>query len=324
MSQANVLFDAPGPRARRRHLILTVVAAVVLAVVLALAGKGLYDKGQFEAKLWKPLVEPEVWTGYFLKGLASTLKTAAVSSVLALLFGVVFGLARLSDHAWVRGPAGAVVEFFRAMPLLILIYLAFFLPPSISPIIADGPLGNFQRIMVETVGAPFGVEINAGNIQVPTFAALVFGLTLYNGSVLAEVIRAGVLSIPRGQSEAAYSIGMRKNAVMRLILLPQAVTVMMPAIISQLVVLLKDTALGYIIAFEDLTNYGVKIEPANYYNLLQAAVVCALIYIAINMALGWLATWLERRGRRSKKSAAAPMSAERTNLPDAGMGTGGI
>ncbi|MGI5168369.1 amino acid ABC transporter permease [Spirillospora sp. CA-253888] len=301
MSEANVLFDAPGPRARRRNTTLTIFAAVVLLAVIGLVVSTLNDKGQFEAKLWKPLVDPQVWTGYFLEGLANSIKAGVVSAVLALIFGAVFGLARLSDHAWLRGPAGAVVEFFRAMPLLILIYLAFFLPPSISPIIADGPLGNFQRIMVETLGAPFGVEISAGNVRVPAFAALVFGLTLYNGSVLAEVVRAGVLSLPRGQSEAAYSIGMRKNAVMRLILLPQAITAMMPAIISQLVVLFKDTALGYIIGFEDLTSNGAKIEPANYYNLLQAAVVCALIYILINMALGRVASWLEQRSRRSRK-----------------------
>ncbi|GAA1543248.1 amino acid ABC transporter permease [Actinomadura kijaniata] len=308
-AEASVLFDAPGPRAQRRNLILTVVSAAVLVAVLAVMGWQLKSKGQFAANLWEPFLKPEVWTGYILKGLANTLKAALVGSVLALVFGAVFGLARLSDHAWLRVPAGAVVEFFRAMPLLILIFLAFFVPPSISPIIADGPLGNFQRVMVETLGAPFGVEISRGVVTVPAFAALVFGLVLYNGSVLAEVIRAGVQSIPRGQSEAAYSIGMRKNQVMRMILLPQAITVMMPAIVSQMVVLLKDTALGFIIAFEDLTSYGFKILPANYFNLLPAAFVISIIYIGLNMVLSGLATKLEARTRRSAKVAAGTPSA---------------
>src|SRR5512139_448500 len=307
--QATVLFDVPGPKTRLRNNVITAVSAVVLAGVIVLVVRKLNEQGQFAAELWKPFIQPEVWTGYFLKGLANTLKAAAVSSVLALVFGAVFGLARLSDHRWIRIPAGAVVEFFRAMPLLILIFLAFFIPPAVSPIIADGPLGQFQRVTVDGFFSFFGVEISGGTVTVPAFAALVFGLVLYNGSVLAEVIRAGVLAIPRGQSEAAYALGLRKNAVMRLILLPQAITAMMPVIVSQMVVLLKDTALGFIIAFEDLTSYGFKIEPANYFNLLPAAAVCALIYIVINLLLSYLAHRLERRSRRSKK-AITTMSAD--------------
>jgi glutamate transport system permease protein len=145
---------------------------------------------------------------------------------------------------------------------------------------------------------------------VSAFAAVVFGLVMYNGSVLAEVVRAGVNAIPKGQSEAAYSIGMRKNAVLRMVLLPQAITAMMPAIVSQLVVLLKDTALGFIIAFPELLQAGFKQVPPNYHNnLLQAGIVVAIIYIAINMALSAVATWLEGRSRRSRKTAAAPVAA---------------
>ena len=121
--------------------------------------------------------------------------------------------------------------------------------------------------------------------------AVVAGLVLYNGSVLAEVVRAGVRAVPRGQSEASYALGMRKNQVMRLVLLPQAVTAMMPAIVSQLVVLLKDTALGYIIAYVDLLNMGFKIIPAVFFgSLIPAAIVIGIIYIGLNMALSALAT----------------------------------
>ena len=145
---------------------------------------------------------------------------------------MVFGLARLSDHKWIRTPAGAVVEIFRSIPLLLLIFFIFYLLPSL--------LGGGDYTLI----------------------ALVAGLTLYNGSVLAEIVRAGIRSVPQGQSEAAYAIGLRKGGVMRLVLLPQAVTAMMPAIVSQFVVLLKDTALGYIIAYVDLLNMGFKIIPA--------------------------------------------------------------
>ncbi|SEG61176.1 glutamate transport system permease protein [Thermomonospora echinospora] len=310
--EATVLFDAPGPRARLRHNILTAVAVVVLLALAYVVYARLDERGQWAGELWEPFVDWQVWENLILPGLKNTLGAAAVASVLALLFGVVFGLARLSDHWWIRVPAGAVVEFFRAMPLLILIFLAFFVPPAVSPIIADGPFGNAQRVLVDNVLFVFGVEINAGNVTVPAFAALVFGLVMYNGSVLAEVVRAGVLAVPRGQSEAAYAIGLRKNAVMRLVLLPQAITAMMPAVVSQLVVLLKDTALGFIIAYADLLSAGFRIVPANYHNLVPAAIVVSVIYIGMNMALSRLATWLEGRTRRSPKTSAATL----------GVGTG--
>ncbi|GGV03671.1 putative glutamate ABC transporter, permease [Actinomadura cremea] len=301
--EANVLFDAPGPRAEARNRILTAVSVVLLVGVLAAVAWKLNDRDQFRSALWEPFLRGDVWTNLILPGLWNTLKAAAVASVLAMLFGAVFGLARLSDHWWIRGPAGAVVEFFRAIPLLILIFLAFFAPPLISPVIAESPLGQAQRIVVDNFLFIFGVESNYGVVTVPAFAALVFGLTLYNGSVLAEVIRAGVLSLPKGQSEAAYSIGLRKNGVMRLVLLPQAVTAMMPAIVSQLVVLLKDTALGFIIAFEDLLHAGFKVVGPNYQNLLAAAIVVSIIYIGINMALSAVATWLEARLRRNRRTS---------------------
>ncbi|GAB3677922.1 amino acid ABC transporter permease [Actinocorallia lasiicapitis] len=315
MSESSVLFDAPGPAARRRNLILTVVSAVVFLVVGALVLTRLADKGQLDWELWKPFTYGSTWTTYILPGLANTLKAAAVGSVMALTFGMVFGLARLSDHRVIRWVAGAVVEFFRAIPLLILIFLLFFVPPAISPIIADGGLGNLQRVLVQNVFSVFGVEISNGVVTVPAFAALVFGLTLYNGSVLAEIVRAGILAVPRGQSEAAYAIGLRKNGVMRLILLPQAVRAMLPAVVSQLVVLLKDTALGFIIAFEDLLNSGFRQIPANYHNLLPAAIIVSIIYIAINLSLSAFAGWLERRSRRNPKIAGEVLAVGPTGLP---------
>jgi len=292
---------------------------VLLGIAYAVYAR-LQQRGQFAAELWRPFIEGQVWTNLILPGLRNTLGAAAVASVLALAFGIVFGLARLSDHWWIRWPAGAVVEFFRAIPLLILIFLAFFVPPAISPIIADSPLGNLQRIVVQNVLFVFGVEINAGNVTVPAFAALVFGLVMYNGSVLAEVVRAGVLAVPRGQSEAAYALGLRKNAVMRLVLLPQAITAMMPAVVSQMVVLLKDTALGFVIAFADLLSAGFRIVPANYHNLIPAAIVISIIYIGINMALSYLATWLEARSRRSRKTSAATLGTGTGTPAAAGIG----
>lgn len=322
--EATVLFDAPGPKARARHRMLTVAALIVFAGVFAAFVWRLADRGQFKGELWSPFLEWDVWEGLVLPALWNTLKAAAVASVLALAFGVVFGLARLSDHWWIRVPAGVVVEFFRAIPLLILIFLAFFIPNKISPAIADSQFGTFQRVVVENFLFVFGVEINAGTVTVSAFAAVVFGLMMYNGSVLAEVVRAGVQSIPKGQSEAAYSIGLRKNGVMRLVLLPQAITVMMPAIVSQLVVLLKDTALGFIIAYPELLSAGFNQIPANYHNnKLQAGIVVAIIYIGLNMALSRAATSLEARSRRSRKTSAKTMGTGTGVPPAPGMSATG-
>ncbi|GLW08543.1 glutamate ABC transporter permease [Microtetraspora sp. NBRC 13810] len=285
--RANVLFDAPGPRARLRNNALTLVAAIVLIGLAYFVYARFDERGQWRWEIWQPFVEADTWVNFIIPGLIGTLKAAALGAVFALLFGAVFGLARLSDHRWIRVPAGVVVEVFRAIPLLLLIFFVFYLAPSL-----------------------FG----GGDY---TLMAVVIGLTLYNGSVLAEVVRAGVLSVPRGQSEAAYAIGLRKTGVMTLVLLPQAITAMMPAIVSQLVVLLKDTALGYIIAYVDLLNMGFKIIPANHFgSLVPAAIVIGIIYIGLNALLSALATWLERRSRRSRKTSARPV-APPTAIPSA-------
>ncbi|RBQ14758.1 amino acid ABC transporter permease [Spongiactinospora rosea] len=289
---ATLLFDAPGPRARLRNHLLTAVALVALLAIAWFVYSRFDAKGQWRAEIWEPFARPATWTNFIVPGLIGTLKAAGLGAVFALVFGAVFGLARLSDHRWVRIPAGVVVEVFRAIPLLLLIFFVFYLLPSL--------LGGGDYTLI----------------------AVVVGLTLYNGSVLAEIIRAGVLAVPRGQSEAAYAIGLRKTGVLWRILLPQAITAMMPAIVSQLVVLLKDTALGYIIAYVDLLNFGFKIIPPNFPgSLIPAAIVIGIIYIGLNMLLSALATWLERRSRRSRKSAARPIGLSTVAGP-AGAGVG--
>ncbi|MBR8743481.1 amino acid ABC transporter permease [Nocardiopsis sp. MG754419] len=298
----SVLFDVPGPKARQRNVVYTLITVVLGLVGLSVLYLGfnrtLTDResalfsvetwavnpaGQWAADKWEPFLRPETWTGYVIPGLQNTLTAALTASVLAILFGLVFGIARLSDHWWIRIPAGAVVEFFRGIPLLMLIFFTMALP-----IVA------WQVFNIPT-----------GTFQVTALAAVVAGLTLYNGSVLAEVFRAGILAVPKGQSEAAEAIGMSKTQTMWTILIPQAVTSMMPAIVAQLVVLLKDSALGYIIAFPELLR-SFTLLATRESNVIPAAIVCAVIYILINLSLSRFAIWLERRNaRRGKPSAKA-------------------
>ncbi|WP_327086485.1 amino acid ABC transporter permease [Nonomuraea sp. NBC_01738] len=276
--EATVLYDAPGPKARARNMLYTFLASAALLAVIGFIVFKLNDKGQFKGEIWAPFLVGETWTEYLIPGLMGTLTAAALAAVFALLFGSIFGLARLSDHRWIRVPAGIVVDVFRAIPLLLLIFFIWFLMPSL--------VGGGDFLLF----------------------ALVAGLTLYNGSVLAEVVRAGVQAVPRGQAEAAYAIGLRKSGVMRRILLPQALTAMMPAVVSQLVVLLKDTALGYIITYVDLLNMGFKILPSVHFGTkLVSALFIGVIYIGLNMLLSWFATWLEKRSRRSRKTSAKPL-----------------
>jgi glutamate transport system permease protein len=282
---APVLYDIAGPRARRRNLTLTVLFGLALLALLWYVYHRFDQRGQWAAEKWKPFATAKVWTEFILPGLTQTLTAAAIGMVLALVFGVMFAVARLSDHRWIRVPAGAIVEFCRAVPLLLMIFFVFY-------------------------GLPFLLEQ-----PVPALWAVVTGLTLYNGSVLAEAFRAGIRAVPRGQSEAAYGIGMRKSQVMRHILVPQAARAMLPVIVSQLVVLLKDTALGYIIAYPELLERGVNQIAANYGNVVAAAIVIAAIYITINSGVTALAGWLDRRTRRvGHTTARAGTTADTTML----------
>ncbi|MEV7987121.1 amino acid ABC transporter permease [Micromonospora sp. NPDC085948] len=268
MSTDSVLYDHPGPRARIRNAALTVIFGVALAGLLWWIYAKFDEAGQWDGQLWKPFTEATTWTQFIGPGLLATLKAAATGMVLSLAFGIIFAVGRLSERRWISIPSGAVVEFFRAVPLLLMIFFIFYG----VPFVLDGPVSNFW--------------------------AVVIGLTLYNGSVLAEAFRAGIRSLPGGQSEAAYAIGMRKSQVMQLILVPQAARAMLPVIVSQLVVLLKDTALGYIVAYPELLQRGVNDLAANKGNIVAAAIVVAAIYIVINSLLTALANWLDRRSRQ--------------------------
>ena len=264
--RASVLYDIPGPKAKRLNLILSVIFAVLLLAAAWWVLSVLAEKNQLESAKWTPFLEGQNWTTYLLPGLWATLQAAFVSVIIALPIGALLGIARMSDHAWIRWPVGVIVEFFRSFPVIILMLFAFQLWFAI--------LGTSSP-----------------------FAAVVIGLVLYNGSVLAEVFRAGILAVPKGQTEAALAIGLNKSQLMTLVLLPQAITSMLPAVVSQLVVIVKDTALGGILVGYVELRRAANTSASNYGNLLPTYVVVAVIYILINLALGYLSTYLERKLR---------------------------
>lgn len=285
----SVLYDAPGPGAKRRNIVYSVLFVVVLILGVWWIYSAMSDKGQLEWAKWSPFTESQAWTTYLLPGLVNTLKAAGLALVIALPLGALFGIARLSDHRWVRVPAGVVVEFFRAIPVLILMVFA----------------------------NQFYSEYTDVSTEMRPLYAVVTGLVLYNSSVLAEVVRAGILSLPKGQTEAAKAIGLRKGQTMRSVLLPQSVTAMLPALVSQLVVIVKDTALGgALLSFTELLN-ARKTLAANYGNVIPSFIVVAVIFILLNLLLTTFASWLEKRLRRAKRSTGAVLGGDALDDLDA-------
>jgi glutamate transport system permease protein len=259
----NALYDVPGPKTLARHRLYGWGATLVLLGMLAWVLYLLVDTGQFAAEKWAPFTYQGIQR-LLLTGLANTIKAFILAAVLSLVLGALLAAGRLSDHAPVRWVCTILVEFFRAMPLLVMIFFIFIA------------------------------------LQVDAFLALVAGLVLYNGSVLAEVFRSGINSVPRGQSEAAYALGMRKTQVMMHILVPQAVRAMLPTVISQLVVTLKDTSLGYLITYEEFLYTGKLIATNLNYGLpfIPVVLVISPIYIGMCMLLSALAKWVAEHNRR--------------------------
>jgi His/Glu/Gln/Arg/opine family amino acid ABC transporter permease subunit len=295
MTTPTVLFDVPGPRARRRQRSGTALGLVLVLALIGLALWRLGSNGQLEPARWAILFDFRAGVPQALgNALVDTLEVAAVAMVAATVLGALLAFGRLSDHAWMRVPVTVVIEFFRAVPLLILIL--------------------FCLLYLPTIG-----------LRVGAFGALALGLTLYNMSVLAEIFRAGILSVDRGQREAASALGMRKSQVMMLVLLPQAVRRMLPVLIAQLVVLLKDSSLGFIVGYFELLRQARSL--VEFFNFqfgdlytFQLYVAAGLIYIIVNVLLSQLAKYVERRTRRNTKVVAtAPVE-----LPaDVQMGGGG-
>jgi glutamate transport system permease protein len=295
MSTPAVLFDVPGPRARRTYQIVGVLAVVVLVALLALVVRGLAnpDDNQFTAEKWRPFLDPVTWSAYLLPGLLNTLKAAAIAVVLSIVVGLVLGVGRLSQSRVLRLVCGAYVEFFRSVPVLVMMIFSYYFAVFVVGITGDA-------------ASLFGV---------------VAGLTLYNSSVIAELIRSGVFSLPKGQREAGLAVGLTPSQAMTAILLPQAITAMLPSLLSQLVVILKDTALGYIINFSELIRGGQNFST-NYGNLIPTFFVLATIFIAINYSLTALARLVQRRLQRSTKGAPPANPDDPTLAAPAGAAAG--
>ena len=270
MSNASVLFDAPGPRARTLSRILSVITGVLVAggllwMFLVLNAPkesgGITLPGMFDESRWDIFADPEVWQFIIFEGVFGTLRAALTASVLAIILGIILSLLRSSEVAWIRIPTAVVLEFVRGMPVLLMMLFI---------------------LLVLNTGA---------------FWAVVAALTLYNGALIGEALRAGLAALPRGQREAGLSLGMRPLQSKMLVEFPQAFRQMLPIIVAQLVVLLKDTSLGYIVGYTELLRVNMN-QLASFYGnryLFSFFIVTLVLYLIMNLSLSWFARWLSKR-----------------------------
>ena len=273
---SNVLYDELGPRGRRRVRAASAAAVVVLALVAYVALRRLADKGQLEGDRWANLGNSDLLR-FLAGGLWLNVRAALAGMALALVLATVLALGRLSRVRPLRWVSGFVIETFRALPQLLFIMGVFLVLPRYG-------------------------------IRLPVFLYLVIGLTLYQGAVLAEIFRAGILSLDRGQSEAAYAVGLTYRQAMAFVVVPQAVRRMLPSIVSQLVTLFKDTSLGYAISYQEMVRRGRIATTEFGESLLQIVLLVALTFILINLTLSRFARWLEQRQQRRYGGAAVAVT----------------
>jgi glutamate transport system permease protein len=260
---SRVLFDAPGPRARRRTRIATVVVLVVVVLLLVAAVRAFDAHGQLAGRKWLPFRVTQIWTVLLLPGLLNTLKVTAVATVITLPLGGLVALARLSLSGWVRTLARAYVELFRSLPVLLLLYV-------------------------------FQLGLPRAGITLPIFWQLTVPIVISGIAYVAGLVRAGVLALDPGQTEAAMTIGLEYWPTMRLVVLPQVLRRLLPALITEVVALLIATTLGYAVSYTELLHNAQTVGQL-YQVPVQAYLVVAAIYIGVNGMLSQLATRVQRR-----------------------------
>lgn len=270
-TDADLLFDAPGPKGRRRILWASIAVILVLAALVALALYQAHQAGQLAYPKWRYFLGQSTVT-VLLRGLRNTLLAAGIAAVISFPLGVLLGWVRLSRSAVVRTVVGAWIDAMRAIPMLLLVY--FFLL-AVAPLFA----GAFPHMWM-----------------------LVLPIIMCSSATTAEVFRSGVLALDAGQTEAAQALGMSRRLTMRLILAPQALRLMLPTLITQLVTILKDTSLGYVVSYSELMNTGrtVSTFATSRYSLnifLQTYLIIALIYLLANWGLSVLARRVEAHTR---------------------------
>ena len=262
VSIRDALYEAPGPKTRRRIVIGTIIASLLVLALVAMAVMQFYKTGQLDEKYWSFFLKPSTWL-YLGEGFLGTIKVAVVAGAISLVLGLVLMLGRTSGIRPLAAVSRIIIDFFRGVPSLLLIYFFFLVIPRYG-------------------------------IRMPSFWMITLPVALAASGVLAEVFRAGVNAVPKGQREAAMAIGMSDAQIMFKIILPQALRIVIPSLISQLVVVVKDTTVAYVVSYPDLMQ-NARVLISNYDALVSTYFLVAIIYILINYAINELAIYIARR-----------------------------
>ncbi|MBI3013965.1 MAG: amino acid ABC transporter permease [Candidatus Tectomicrobia bacterium] len=202
--------------------------------------------------------------GFLLKGLGVTLRLALIAMVLSFALGIIAGIARLARRPWVHLPAVLYIELVRGVPLIMVIFWFYFF----IPIITGRPMDNFGSALIAFV--------------------------VFEGAYMAEIVRAGIQSVPRGQVDAALSTNLTTPQMMRYVILPQALRNMLPSLVTQFIVLFKDTSLAYIIGVIELTR-AASIVSQREIRPFELYVFIAMAYWVFAFGLSRLSRLLENR-----------------------------
>lgn len=265
------LYEPPGPKTRRAAAIGTAAAIAGLILLLVLIIRQFYISGQLDSRYWYFFGKWSTWR-FLGEGLLTTIRAALTGSALSFLLGFLLMRGRLRENRLLRACCTALIEFTRGVPTLLFIYFFFLVVPQ-----TGWRLSAFWKITLPCAISACGV--------------------------VAEALRSGVNAVPRGQTEAALSLGLGKVRLFYKVVFPQAIRFVIPSLIAELVIVLKDTTFAYIVSCADLMQ-NAKVLISNYDALLSIYLVVAVIYILINYALNRLSDlW-------AKKSSAAG-SAER-------------
>ena len=261
-SMRDALYEAPGPRSRRKIVVGTAISLALVALGVAAVVRQFYVTGQLAPRYWSFLLEWTTWR-FLLQGLMGTVQVALTAGVIALVLGLLLMLGRTSGVRPLSALCRVVTDFFRGVPSLLLIYFFFFVPAQLG-------------------------------LKMSSFWMLTLPVALAASGVLAEVFRAGVNAVPRGQVEAAMSIGLSPAKTMFKIVLPQAVRYVIPSLIAQLVVVVKDTTVAYVVSYPDLMQ-NARVLITSYDALVSMYLVVAVIYILINYLINRASVYIANK-----------------------------
>ncbi len=262
VSMRDALYEAPGPKTRRRVAIGTGISVVLLLGLIAFVIRQFYVNDQLNPRYWSFFARWTTWR-FLLRGLAGTIRVAFTAGIIAMILGLLLMLGRISHNRPLSVACHVITDLFRSLPSLLLIYFFFLVIPKYG-------------------------------LRMPSFWMITVPVALAASGVLAEVFRAGVNAVPKGQSEAAMALGMTHGKITRKIVLPQALRIVVPSLVSQLVVVVKDTTVAYVVSYPDLMQ-NARVLISNYDALVSMYFVVALIYIAINYATNQFSIYLAHR-----------------------------